>query len=419
LAVEGAGFSDRVLVAFDPDKDPTLRSTDGEEFSFRDHGHIRITAQGVTVRGPVSAFRVRAPGTDSLPVTVNGKRQEAQREGEFLVFGKPSPSGGSVRARDAGAENPAEQEAAVHYSFLPEEVHLRAGGAGQTGLHLRCVGQGKAQGRLRLTTPPGITVEPGSVDVSGMAEGEEKVVPLQLKADAGAATGLHPVRIEPDGGAAAAAGELVVSVGVVMTEEKRVPLTAQWVVRAPGYTMMVDQLSGVCYCLLDADGHRRHGRLHNTNFCYGIGALERGGRWAFRYGTPCRFVWEGKNTLTVGSAADNEQARLRYTFHEDRVVLALIPPTHPEREYTLWLGNFDALGKPRHNGTQKQPHEPITAGWLFFPHPVHRQGVLLVVPPKTPLANRGSAVNFPLRAGQEVVLRFATEQELPRLIKGN
>jgi hypothetical protein len=145
--------------------------------------------------------------------------------------------------------------------------------------------------------------------------------------------------------------------------------------------------------------------------------LQRDGKWFFRYRRPCQFVWDGKDNLTVGAGSDDDRPRLRYTFHEDRIVLALVPPTHPNREYTMWLGNFDALDRPRHNGIQKRPPEPITADWFFFPSPVYRQGVLLTVPPKTPLSHRGTAVNFPVRAGQQAVLRFATEEEVPDLVK--
>jgi hypothetical protein len=413
MAVEGAAFSDRVLVAFRGGEDRTLHAPDGEAFAFRDHGYVRVTRDAVTVRGPVKALRVRVPPSDKPALTVNGKEQPARRDGDFLAFGE-LPRGAEARPP---ADAPAERQAAVHYSFLPEEVHLRAGGAGETAMHLRCVGAGEARGRLRLTAPKGMTAEPDSVDVAGMKEGAEKVVRVRVKSAADTAGGLYAVRVAPDEEGVAAAGSLPVSVGVVMTTDNRVPLAAQTVVRAPGYTMKVDHVGGVSYALLDADGHRRHGYLHNTNFCFGLPAVERDGKWAFRYRYPCRFVWEGKNTLTVGSGADHDNARLRYTFHEDRVALSLIPPTDPRLEYTMWLGNFDALGPARHGGAQKAPHEPVVADWLFFPHPVHRQGVLLLLPTKTPLSARGTSVSFPLRAGREVSLRFATEEEVPALVK--
>jgi hypothetical protein len=88
------------------------------------------------------------------------------------------------------------------------------------------------------------------------------------------------------------------------------------------------------------------------------------------------------------------------------------------------LGNFDVLEAPLHNGTQRVPHEPAVAEWLFFPHPVYRQGVLLRFSKKTPITaylptiptvgNGQSAVHFPMRSGEEVALSFATREELPQ-----
>jgi len=49
----------------------------------------------------------------------------------------------------------------------------------------------------------------------------------------------------------------------------------------------------------------------------------------------------------------------------------------------------------------------------------HRQGVLLGLPEKTSLGKRGggTAVSLPMRAGQEVVLRFASQEEVKELFK--
>ena len=413
VAIEGATFSDRVLVAFEPDKEQTLQGDDGEAFTFRDYGYVRVTADKVTACGKLSAFRLRVAPGGKRTVVVNGQPQAVRTDGDFLVLGEAK----AHPAQKQEADDQAEFRAAVHYSFQPEEVHLRAGAEHTVSLSLRCMGTGEAQGRLRFKVPEAITVEPPEVDIGRMKEGEEKVVPLRVRAAANAANALHRIRVRPDRQGLAAVGLLPVAVGVVITEDKRVPMTAQFVVRAPGYTMNIDQVSGVSYYLLDADGHRRHGSIHNTNFCFGLPGLERDGRWVLRYRQPCRFVWEGKKTLTVGSGDDRQEGRLRYTFLEDRIVMALVPPTNPTLEFTLWLGNFDALGTPRHNGTQKNPHDPIVADWCFFPHPVHRQGVLLILPAKIPLHARGTAVHFPIRAEQPVVLRFATEEELPALLK--
>src|SRR5262249_42530664 len=188
-----------------------------------------------------------------------------------------------------------------------------------------------------VRSPAGVTVEPAVIGLGGMREGQERSVRLRVKAATDAAVALHEVRVEAMGGLRAAPGSLAVSVGVVMTEDRRLPMLSQWVVRAPGYTMKVDHRSGVSYFLPDGAGNRRPGRIHNTNFCYGIPAVEREGEWVFRYGKPCRFVWEGPNSLTVGAVADRQDGRLRYTFHEDRVVVALVEPTDPKKEFTFWL----------------------------------------------------------------------------------
>jgi hypothetical protein len=420
VVLEGEGFSDRVLVAFGADADQVLHD-DGEAFVFRDYGYVRRAGDRLTVRGQVKAFRVRAPKGDTIVATLNGKPMGLRQQGEFLIFGAPpAPRPPAVpAARPGHPEDVVEQRATVHYSFLPEEVHLRAGSERDVALHLRCVGRGTAQGKLRLVAPRGIAIEPVSVDLGRMSDGEEEIVPLRVKAATDTASGLRTVGVEPGGETLAAAGSLPVSVGTVITEDKRVPLLAQFVIRAPGYTMRLDQMSGVSYYLLDADGHRRHGRIHNTNYCYGLPALVTGDdHWVFRYRQPCQFVWEGEKTLTAGPGG-GERARLRYTFDEDRIVIALIPhpPSDPKKDYVLWLGNFDALGQPRALGSHKLARGSPAADWYFYPHPIHRQGVLLGVPEKTELGKGGgsTAVSLPLRVGQEVVLRFATEEELKSL----
>jgi hypothetical protein len=60
-----------------------------------------------------------------------------------------------------------------------------------------------------------------------------------------------------------------------------------------------------------------------------------------------------------------------------------------------------------------QPWLPIVADWLFFPHPVYAEGVLLVPPPQAPVSYcPGEAVNFPIKTGQEVTLQFATQAQV-------
>ena len=255
----------------------------------------------------------------------------ARGEGEFVLCGS-LPGGLPRRPAAPEAVDPAEETASLHYRFQPEELHLPAkdkGSEGTAEVHFRCVGGERAAGAFRVAAPEGLRVEPQHVDVAALAEGEESVVRLKVRAAGGAAGKLHALRLIPRRGTPAAEQALGVSVGVAMELDGRVPGHARHVVRAPGYTFAVDQFSGVSYYILDADGHRRHGRMHNTNFIFGIPGVQREGKWCLQYRHPCRFVWTRPNGLVVGCDGNynDHDARLGYTFHEDRIVIALIPPT--------------------------------------------------------------------------------------------
>jgi hypothetical protein len=240
---------------------------------------------------------------------------------------------------------------------------------------------------------------------------------LRISARAELPSGLFEMRAEPVGDTRAAIETLPISVGVVLKKDRRIPRLAQWVARAPGYTMKVDEFSGVSTYLLDADGHRRSGRFATGNFIYGFGAVQRGNDWIFRAQQASQQVWNSPTSLTFLG-----DGRLNYEFHEDRIGIKYLNPSRAEQEQTVWLGNFDTLEAPIHNGTQRVPHEPVIAEWLFFPHPVYRQGVLLRFTKKTAVtmhipsntAVAQSAVHFPMRSGEEVSLSFATREELPQ-----
>jgi len=306
---------------------------------------------------------------------------------------------------------------------LPEEVRLKPGGNSEVALTLRVVGRGEAKGALRVTAPEGLSMEPETIDLSPLAmEGSSRTIKLRVKAADDCPESLRQIRIEPMAGTSASVAPLPVSVGVVLKKDRRVPRLAQWIARAPGYTMKVDEFSGVGTYLLDADGHRRFGRMATGNFLYGFGGLQRGNDWIFRAQQACQQVWSGPRSLTFLS-----DGRLQYTFHPDRIAIVYLNPSRPEQEQTMWLANFDALERPIHNGTQRVPHEPIFAEWLFFPHPTYRQGVLVRFTRKTPVTLRNpnnasvaqSALHFPIRSGEEVSLSFTTREELPQQDKAD
>ncbi len=121
-------------------------------------------------------------------------------------------------------------------------------------------------------------------------------------------------------GTPAASGTLLVSVGVVMIKDTLRPRLSDFVIRAPGYAMRVDQFSGTSYFLLDADGQRRSGPKYSTGSSpFGFPGVQRDGRWCFANLLPCGFIWSGKNSLTInGNSTFGHFSRLGYTFHGKR-----------------------------------------------------------------------------------------------------
>lgn len=417
MRIDTAGFSDRLLLGFGTSSNTILlRSPDGEAFRFAGYGFLRMEGQAVVGRGKIHGFRVRANRGD-ISLTLNGKKEAAVVRDGFFVFGDISTDG--FPTSSPKSLEVAETRASVHSYFLPEELRLKAGAEREATMTLRAVGRGEVGGALEFIAPDGISVEPRTVELAPpLAEGATRTVKLRTKARDDLANGLLEVRSEPVGETPAAAETLPVSVGVVLKKDRRIPRLAQWVARAPGYTMKVDEFSGVGTYLLDADGHRRFGRFATGNFIYGFGAMQRGEDWIFRVQQACQQSWSLPNSLIFLG-----DGRLHYEFREDRVVIKYLNPPRADREQTVWLGNFDILQTPVHNGTRRE-HGPTVADWLFFPHPIHRQGVLLRFSKTTPVTlhlpniptvgNGQSAVEFPMRSGDEVSLSFTTREELPQ-----
>jgi hypothetical protein len=422
MKVDAEKFSDRLLVGFGSAAGTiTLGSPDGEAFRFAGYGFVRRVGQSIVARGKFAGFRLRVENNGAVALLVNGKKEPAAVRDGFLVYG--GMPAGADGALPAPTQEAAETKAAVHAYFIPEEVCLKAGGAErEVAMTLRAVGRGEAAGSLRFVAPEGITVEPSTVELAPpLKEGDMRTVTLKIKARDGLAKGLFKLRCEPIGETRAAVEILPVSVGVVLKLDHLIPRLAQWVARAPGYTMKVDEFSGVGTYLLDADGHRRFGRFATLNFINGFGAVQRGNEWIFRVQQACHQVWSAPDSLTILGSSE----RLQWTFREDRITIKLLDQTHADRENTMWLGNFDTLGAPVHNGAQEASHKPVVADWLFFPHPVYRQGVLLRFSKKTPVtlhlpsplypqSNGQAAVEFPVRSGGEVSLSFVTKEELPK-----
>jgi hypothetical protein len=435
IRIAAPQYVDYLLAAFD-DAEHTLDFAGGQSFTFTDYAYLRFRGGKLVLCGKVKGIRVKAPAADLDPkATINGMTTTVRISDGYVEWGdvakpsaakppgaKPPAAAATSGPAEVSVEKPIAQDseaaresaASLHAWFLPEEAHLTRGGKKEVQLHLRCVGAGQIKGSLHIETPDGIHTDHDRIQIDPTGEGEERIVNVVVQADKDASQTLRMIRLVPDEGISAAACELPVSVGVVITEERPRPLGAQYVVRAPGYTMKVDERSGVSFSLLDAQGRRRCGRIHNTNFIHGIPGVELEGKWLYDFSTPCSFIWPGNNALTIGCGQlyENYGLRLEYRFAEDHITIAVIAPTNPSKTPTMWLGTFEGIDPPKHNGKPDQRTDgPIVADRFFFPHPVYREGLLLTAPPQTPLNYRGTAVSFPLRRDQEITLRFVTEEE--------
>jgi hypothetical protein len=414
IVVQTTDFTDYLMTAFDQDQH-TLACSEGEVFTFADYGYLRVEKGAMRVRGKVAGFRISASSlSPDAEVTVNENKVQRKKTEGFVEWGQLGQASRWSSSNTALPPVPLEHAASVHCRFQPEEVHLAAGAEKEVELHLRAVGQGRSAGQFCLVADKGLRVEPPQLAVEPLEEGQERIVRFKVRAEKDADNLLRKIRLLPESGLSAAVQTLLVSTGVVMTADNRVPKSGQFVVRAPGYTTKVDHYSGTSFYLLDADGHRRFGRVTTGNFLTGFPGLAFEGKWSVVFGHQCEGIWTGKNHLTVRplGLGGGPNARLLYTYYDNRIVIRLIPPTDTTKEFTMWLGNFDILGPPVHNGKQGQPWSPIVADRFFFPHPLYRQGVLLTTPPETALQLRGdTAVSFPIRASQQVTLRFCEERE--------
>jgi hypothetical protein len=135
--------------------------------------------------------------------------------------------------------------------------------------------------------------------------------------------------------------------------------------------MKVDEFSGVGTYLLDSDGHRRSGRFATGNFINGFGAVQRGNEWSFRAQQACQQAWSAPDALTFLS-----DGRLHYQLREDRIAITYLNPSRAGQEQIVWLGNFDTLEPPVHNGTQAACfHQAISISFSAGVRPDHGTSV--------------------------------------------
>jgi len=366
VAVTGAGFTDYVLIGFD-EKPHTLAMPDGQKATFTGYGYIRFGAHKV-VRGKVTALQAPTAMT-TLDI-------------------------------------PKENAAYLHAYTLPEEVHVSAEGnrpAGEVELHVRCVGQGSVQGKLRVVAPPALKVEPVELDIAPLSEGEERILRFNVRATEKATNEHYTIQFVPTDGLPGATLKLPVSVGVVISSDRRVPFNKMTVVRAPGYTLKLSQYLGYPVVILDADGNRRYGEgmLHTQLFTL---VNTKPGTDNTVY--PAHDIWLKEssefaftNGPGVHATALCFPARMGYSFFEDRFTVAVIPPSDPYATWELNLTNFLGLKDPVRSTTNN-----VETTW--YPPYLFKQGLSVTTLPR-PADYQGKG--FLLKTSQDVTFKFDTE----------
>ena len=187
------------MVAFD-DQEQTLTCATGEAFTFAGYGYVRIERSGIRASGKLTGFRVRLPASATgAEATINGKQERIEKAEGFLQWGQVPKQSAPTTTGDV-TDDSAERAASVHCRFQPEEAHLSTGGQKEMEMHLRCVGVGQTTGCLRLVAPPGLKVEPGTIEVAPMTEGQERVVRFQVQAAKDAPSLLRQLRVLPEQG---------------------------------------------------------------------------------------------------------------------------------------------------------------------------------------------------------------------------
>ncbi len=326
--------------------------------------------------------------TDTVLLAVDGEEHTlALPDGRTVTFRDYH----YTRAPRVEVEITPEQAAWLHAWCLPEAVHLSATQETphEVVLHLRCVGQGSVAGRLRVMGPDTLVVTPPLLDITPLAEGEERVVALTVRPAPDAPSGLYNLTLVPEAGLHAAPCTLPVSVGVVITLERRVPHDKQTLVRAPGYALQLDHATGLPGWLLDADGRRRYAAGTFRTSLFTLTRLDDGQALG-----PCDSVWLDDHRFTCLT-----NPRLSLIVEEDTFVFALAHPSDPNVTWVLALSNLLDLQPP-------VTRQMADADLFFYPPAYHRLG-LLVRAPRRPADYTGDG--FPLRVGEPVTFRFGTE----------
>lgn len=284
VRVAGGAARDRVLVRYDdkPEEALTLEG-EGEVYTFTGYAWLRVQEDRVEAEGEVASFRIHPRGEGAprpTKLVLNGKEHALRAEEGALIFGDApaAKAATSAAAANAVADAPA-PAGPVAARWRRPLVAIPTGGSESVELALSNAGRKPVTTTVGLTASAGLSVEPATVKLDGLAPGAEQVVAVKVRGvDPKQANRLGRIGVvaqggaggapEPNGAEDAKAGAVSIEVqsatlkvahGVCMEWSQPWPRQQVKRIYAPRYAIGYDFLdrSGATW-LLDPAGKRRY-----------------------------------------------------------------------------------------------------------------------------------------------------------------
>jgi hypothetical protein len=220
-------------------------------------------------------------------------------------------------------------------------------------------------------------------------------------------------------------------VGVVITEDDRLPRLGDFVIWSPRYKLRVSKTYGNSYYLLDRDGQRRHGLLYGLSYAYGFPSVRdlavddsasthKYFGEILRWGQECSFFWPGKYHLSAIPSWSG--FRYNYRFTPEYIVFEITEASGQEYEFRLGhfasprMGDFTVQTGGNADGKSTEPYQ-----WICVDQPPLQDRLLIMAPSQSGLRawsyGPSLMVDFRnMRQGSRMVLGFVRPAELEEAV---
>jgi len=258
VRVIGDRFTDYAMVRFgdDAQRPADLKWAHGA-VRFADYGFVRIADDRVDIEGGITGL-VLPMGSTARQWFVKGKPMPAPpADGPCAAWGHALDRPAATPAAPRAAQRPGPLAVRWH---PPTELCLPLGGKRTTTLKLRNNGQTTLGATLAIFSAGGLEVRPQSVDLAGMAPGDERDILVTVASSKAAPHQLHRVSIAvaQPAGLPAQCPDLVVAHGVTSSGREQIGNGFRVTIHSPRYLArywIMD--SGGAAELLDPQGYRR------------------------------------------------------------------------------------------------------------------------------------------------------------------